>query len=60
MHEEDIVSFAVHPKGNIIATGQINIFNLLFYSIKKFKLGQMAQKSKSKAIDIFVWDSETK
>lgn len=42
MHEDDIVSMAVHPKGNIIATGQ------------------MAQKGKSKTIDIFVWDVETK
>ena len=41
-HEEDVVSFDLHPERRIAATGQ------------------MAMKGKSKFIDIFVWDIETK
>jgi WD40 repeat protein/Ca2+-binding EF-hand superfamily protein len=42
LHEEDIISFSVHPNRKIVATGQ------------------MAQKGKSKLIDIFVWRIEDK
>jgi microtubule-associated protein-like 6 len=41
-HEEDIISFDLHPNRRIAATGQ------------------MAAKGKSKMIDIFIWDIETK
>lgn len=41
-HEEDVISFDLHPSRRIAATGQ------------------MAMKGKSKMIDIFVWDVETK
>ena len=41
-HEEDIISFDLHPSKKIAASGQ------------------MAAKGKSKMIDIFVWDVETK
>lgn len=42
MHEEDVISFDLHPSRQIAASGQ------------------MAAKGKSKMIDIFVWDVETK
>ena len=41
-HEEDIISFDLHPSRKIAASGQ------------------MAAKGKSKMIDIFVWDIESK
>lgn len=41
-HEEDIISFDLHPSRKIAASGQ------------------MAAKGKSKMIDIFVWDIETR
>lgn len=41
-HEEDLISFDLHPNRRIAATGQ------------------MAMKGKSKFIDIFVWEIESK
>lgn len=42
VHEEEIGSLAIHPKGQIAATGQISI------------------KGKSKTIDIYIWDIDSK
>lgn len=46
---------SVHPAKRVIAT-----VSSFFFFFLKIKQGQMAAKGKAKAIDLYVWDSETK
>ena len=60
MHHEDIVAMAMHPNGDIVATGQMAGKELNGPRSNTKGGGQRKALAQGKLVDIYVWSASTR
>jgi echinoderm microtubule-associated protein-like 6 len=59
MHDDDVVSMAIHPDGEIIATGQMASKDLIGEASNKRGAAGRKALAEGKLVRIYIWNSKT-